>query len=166
MQRLLAEDDSRRMAVRRYVQQWPDKVVQHVTGDLDPSTNWSVALEGISAAVHCAARVHVMTDAAANPLAEFRRVNVQGTLNLARQAVVAGVRRFVFISSIKVNGESTLFGSPFRADDAPAPLDAYGMSKMEAERGLREIAAQTQGRWSSSIRPWCMGSGSRRTLPP
>jgi UDP-glucose 4-epimerase len=80
---------------------------------------------------------------AADPLEEFRRVNVQGTLNLARQAAAAGVRRFVFVSSIKVNGEATQLGQPFTADDAPAPLDAYGVSKMEAERGLREIARQT-----------------------
>jgi nucleoside-diphosphate-sugar epimerase len=143
--RLLNERDSPRVAiaVRRDGQQWPDRVVQHVTGDLDPSTDWSVVLEGKSAVVHCAARVHVMADAAVNPLAEFRRVNVQGTLNLARHAATAGVRRFVFVSSIKVNGEATQLGIPFAADDAPAPLDAYGVSKMEAEEGLREIASQT-----------------------
>jgi UDP-glucose 4-epimerase len=84
-----------------------------------------------------------MADKAADPLEEFRRVNVQGTLNLARQAAAAGVRRFVFISSIKVNGEATQLGRSFTADDAPAPLDAYGVSKMEAEQGLRELAAQT-----------------------
>jgi nucleoside-diphosphate-sugar epimerase len=145
VQRLLAEDESRRVAVavRRDDQPWPARVLPRLTGDLDPSTDWSGALEGISAVVHCAARVHVMADAAADPLAEFRRVNVQGTLNLARQAAVAGVRRFVFVSSIKVNGESTQLGRPFTADDAPAPLDAYGVSKMEAEQGLREIALQT-----------------------
>jgi nucleoside-diphosphate-sugar epimerase len=143
--RLLNERDSPRVAiaVRRDGQQWPDRVVQHVTGDLDPSTDWSVVLEGKSAVVHCAARVHVMADAAVNPLAEFRRVNVQVTLNLARHAATAGVRRFVFVSSIKVNGEATQLGIPFAADDAPAPLDAYGVSKMEAEEGLREIASQT-----------------------
>ena len=93
--------------------------------------------------VHLAARVHVMHETTTNPLAEFRRVNVDGTLNLARQAAAAGVRRFVFISSVKVNGESTQTGVPFTADDTPAPLDAYGISKMEAEQGLREIGAQT-----------------------
>ena len=112
-------------------------------GDLEPSTDWSVALGGVSAVVHCAARVHVMSDTAADPLAEFRQVNVQGTLNLARQAAAVGARRFVFVSSIKVNGEATQLGRPFTADDAPAPLDAYGVSKMEAEQGLRELSAQT-----------------------
>lgn len=84
-----------------------------------------------------------MSDTAADPLDEFRRVNVQGTLNLARQAAAAGVKRFAFVSSIKVNGESTQLGAPFKADDVPAPNDAYGLSKMEAEHGLREIALQT-----------------------
>ena len=96
--------------------------------------------------VHLAARVHVMHvmhETTNNPLAEFRRVNVQGTLNLARQAAAAGVRRFVFISSVKVNGESTQTGVPFTADDTPAPLDAYGVSKREAEQGLRELGVQT-----------------------
>ena len=84
-----------------------------------------------------------MADTAASPLDEFRRINVHGTLNLARQAAAAGVRRFVFVSSIKVNGEATPIGPSFTADDMPAPLDAYGISKMEAEQGLREIALQT-----------------------
>ena len=142
---LLAENASRRVivAVRRDNQQWPDKVLPRMTGDLEPSTDWSHALEGVSAVVHCAARVHVMADTAANPLDEFRRVNVQGTLNLARQAAAGGVRRFVFVSSIKVNGEASQPGHPFTADDVPAPLDNYGVSKMEAENGLREIAGQT-----------------------
>ncbi|MDP2820531.1 MAG: SDR family oxidoreductase [Polaromonas sp.] len=145
VRRLLAEDASRRVvvALRRDNQQWPERVLPRVTGDLEPSTEWSVALEGVSAVVHCAARVHVMADTAANPLDEFRRVNVQGTLNLARQAAAAGVRRFVFVSSIKVNGEATQLGRSFTADDAPAPLDAYGVSKMEAEQGLHEITSQT-----------------------
>ena len=97
----------------------------------------------IDCVVHLAARVHVMHETTTDPLAEFRRVNVQGTLNLARQAAASGVRRFVFISSVKVNGESTQTGVPFTADDTPAPLDAYGISKMEAEQGLRELAIQT-----------------------
>ena len=145
VQRLLAEDESRRVAVavRRGGQQWPERVLPRVTGDLEPSTDWSVALEGVSAVVHCAARVHVMDETATDPLAEFRRINVQGTLNLARQAAAAGVRRFVFISSIKVNGEATHLGVPFFADGIPAPLDPYGVSKMEAENGLREISSQT-----------------------
>jgi nucleoside-diphosphate-sugar epimerase len=145
VQRLLAEDESGcvAVAVRRDDQQWPERVLPRVTGDLEPATNWSVALKGVSLIVHCAARVHVMQEAAADPLEEFRRINVQSTLNLARQAVAAKVRRFVFVSSIKVNGEATQLGRLFTADDTPAPLDAYGVSKMETEQGLREIARQT-----------------------
>ena len=120
----------------------PAGVENLVVGGLDDSTDWRNGLVGCEVIVHLAARVHVMQDVAADPLVEFRRVNVQGTLNLARQAAAAGVRRFVFVSSIKVNGEASQPGHPFTADDVPAPLDDYGVSKMEAERGLREIAGQ------------------------
>jgi len=109
----------------------------------DDWAGWHKALAGITTIVHLAARVHVMHDTAADPLTAFRVVNVEGTVNLARQAAAAGVKRFVFISSVKVNGEATLPGQPFTADDIPAPLDAYGVSKMEAEQGLRQIALQT-----------------------
>ncbi|GAA0841395.1 SDR family oxidoreductase [Marinobacter szutsaonensis] len=97
----------------------------------------------VSAIIHCAARVHIMKESAGDPLAEFRAVNVDGTLNLARQAASAGVKRFVFISSIKVNGEQTHCGKPFTPDDAPSPEDAYGVSKFEAEHGLKELSAET-----------------------
>ncbi|AOF87746.1 3-beta hydroxysteroid dehydrogenase/isomerase family protein [Hydrogenophaga sp. RAC07] len=93
--------------------------------------------------LHLAARVHVMDDPSADPLTAFRQTNTAGTLHLARQAAAVGVRRFVFVSSIKVNGECTAAGQPFTATDAPAPQDPYGISKMEAEQGLRQIAAET-----------------------
>ena len=112
-------------------------------GDLVSETDWSESLSGVDSVVHLAARVHVMQDVAANPLAEFRRVNIFGTLNLARQAASAGVRRFVFVSSVKVNGESTLLGHPFSVDDDSDPQDPYGISKHEAERGLLELALST-----------------------
>jgi len=112
-------------------------------GDLSAQTDWSSALVGVDAVVHAAARVHVINDKCLDPLAEFCRVNVEGTAALARQAEAAGVKRFVFLSSIKVNGEFTEQGQPFTADDLPAPIDPYGMSKLEAEQGLREIEAQT-----------------------
>lgn len=114
-----------------------------VSGDLLRETDWSLALADVDVVVHLAARVHVMQDKAEEPLAEFRRVNVLGTLQLARQAIDAGVRRFVFISSVKVNGEGTLKDCPYTADDTPAPVDAYGISKMEAEQGLLALAATT-----------------------
>lgn len=112
-------------------------------GDLDAHTDWQAALAGVDVVVHLAARVHLMHDTASDPLAEFRRVNVEGTRHLAQQAALAGVRRFIFISSIKVNGEATLPGQAFTASDTPAPVDAYGVSKAEAETALRELAAQT-----------------------
>jgi nucleoside-diphosphate-sugar epimerase len=84
-----------------------------------------------------------MQDNATNGLKAYREVNVSGTLNLARQAAHAGVDRFVFVSSIKVNGEATQPGHPYTADDVPLPLDPYGVSKLEAEQGLRDIEEQT-----------------------
>lgn len=100
---------------------------------------WGQALRQIECVVHLAARVHQMHDASVDPLHEFRKVNVDSTLELARQAVAAGVRRFIFVSSVKVNGEHTQPGQPFCATDVPAPQDPYGVSKMEAEAGLRAI---------------------------
>lgn len=111
--------------------------------DLGVEADWQTPLFGIDTVVHCAARVHVMEESAADPLLAFRRANVEGTLRLAHQAAEAGVRRFVFLSSIKVNGERTELGKPFTADDTPAPLDPYGVSKWEAEQALLALAAQT-----------------------
>lgn len=113
-------------------------------GTVNAATDWGNALAGCEAVVHLAARVHVMRDEASDPLTEFRAVNVEGTLNLARQAAKAGVRRFIYLSSIKVNGEQTLPGQPFTEQDEPAPLDHYGISKYEAEEGLRKLAQQTR----------------------
>jgi nucleoside-diphosphate-sugar epimerase len=107
------------------------------------TASFSAELSGVDAVVHCAARVHVMNDLEANPLHAFRVVNVEGTLNVARQAAEAGVRRFVFLSSIKVNGEGTEPGVPFTADQPGNPVDPYGVSKMEAEQRLRELALTT-----------------------
>jgi nucleoside-diphosphate-sugar epimerase/GT2 family glycosyltransferase len=111
--------------------------------EIDVNTDWSDALVGVDSVVHLAARVHLMRETAADPLAEFRRINVALTLNLARQAAAAGVRRFVFVSSIKVNGEVTPVGQPFTAEDLPHPTDPYGISKHEAEQGLLALAAAT-----------------------
>ena len=108
-------------------------------GDISEKTNWHEALIDCHVVIHAAARVHVLHDTVADPLVEFRRVNVDGTLNLARQAIEAGVKRFIFISSIKVNGEETRPGSPYFADDEPAPQDPYGISKLEAEQGLQTL---------------------------
>lgn len=112
-------------------------------GDISSKTDWTHALKDVTKVVHLASRVHIMTDQSANPLAEYRLINVEGTVNLARQAAAAGVKRFVFLSSIKVNGEFTELSRPFTADDEPAPTDAYGISKHEAEMALRQIAMET-----------------------
>lgn len=112
-------------------------------GELNADTDWTELLQDQQVIVHTAARAHIMEDGAVNPISEFRRVNVEGTLNLARQAAVAGVERLIFISSIKVNGEQTPAGKCFSADDVPAPEDPYGISKCEAERGLLKVAKDT-----------------------
>jgi nucleoside-diphosphate-sugar epimerase len=112
-------------------------------GDLRGSTDWSAALGGVDTVVHLAARVHIMRDTATDPLRAFRELNVNATENLARQAASAGARRFVYLSSIKVNGEQTAPGRPFTASDAPAPLDPYGQSKHEAEEALRAVTRET-----------------------
>ncbi|KAB0565142.1 NAD-dependent dehydratase [Pseudomonas palleroniana] len=131
-------------AVRRQAVEHQNGIKQINVGELSPVTDWAEALAGVDVVIHAAARVHVMNDAESDPLAVFRKVNVEGTLNLARQAVANGVGRFIFISSIKVNGEATVPGKPFTAEDIPAPLDPYGVSKMEAEAGLRDIAANSR----------------------
>ncbi|MFH0933989.1 MAG: SDR family oxidoreductase [Pseudomonadota bacterium] len=125
-------------------------------GDIDGQTDWRAALHGIDVVIHLAARVHVMQESAADPLDAFRSVNVQGTENLARQAAGAGVKRLVYVSSIKVNGGFTCgagsaerrvlsaeMRKAFREDDVPNPEDAYAISKREAEKTLHRVAAET-----------------------
>ena len=112
-------------------------------GDLHSKTDWSALLQNKKVVIHTAALLNLTPDEAADGLAAFREVNTAGTLNFARQAAAAGVRRFVFISSIKVNGEQTLRGVPFKEGDAPDPSDAYAISKLEAEQGLWEIGRDT-----------------------
>lgn len=140
---VLAGCGTLRVAVRsKEAGNWAEGV-DVVQASLSPDQDWSGALAGVLVVVHCAARVHVMNEEAADPLAEFRRVNVEGALRLARQAAEAGVRRFVFVSSIKVNGEHSQSGHPFTADQSPAPGDPYGVSKCEAEAALRALALET-----------------------
>jgi nucleoside-diphosphate-sugar epimerase len=143
MRRLFSDKSLAIAAVRLKPIEWLTHYPVVEVGDLEANTDWSVALIGVSSVVHAAARVHVIKDQSINPLAEFRRVNVAGTLNLAQQAAAAGVKRFVFISSIKVHGEQTQKGQPFTERDRTTPVDAYGISKYEAEVGLRRIAKET-----------------------
>ncbi|MDV3503114.1 SDR family oxidoreductase [Marinobacter sp. M-5] len=112
-------------------------------GDIHSKTDWSALLRNKKVVIHTAALLNSTHDEVADRLAAFREVNTAGTLNFARQAAAAGVRRFVFISSIKVNGEQTLRGVPFKEGDAPDPSDAYAISKLEAEQGLWEIGRDT-----------------------
>ena len=128
-----------RAAVRAPDPGSPDAVA---TGDIGPDTDWRAALEGVRDVVHLAARTHVLRETAAHPLAEYRRINVGGTEQLARAAAARGVRRLVFLSSVKVNGEQT-GERPYAEDDAPRPEDAYGVSKWEAEQALSRVAAAT-----------------------
>lgn len=130
-------------AVRRNKTDFPAEVMVEWVGELSSSTDWSTCLQEVGVVIHCAARAHVMKEETADPLLEYRRVNVHGTLALAEQAVKAGVRRFIYISSVKVNGEHTASNIPFRAEDIPAPEDAYGISKLEAEQGLLALARNT-----------------------
>ena len=116
---------------------------QHMISGIDANTHWTSALQGIDTVVHLAARVHVMRDTATDPLAAFRAVNVDGTLALARQAVELGVRRFVYVSSVKVLGESNAPNSAFTEDSPSDARDPYGISKLEAENGLKSLAEQT-----------------------
>jgi nucleoside-diphosphate-sugar epimerase len=109
-------------------------------GNIDAHTDWSFALQGCTTVMHLAARVHVMHDQSSQSLAEYRKINVDATLQLARQAVIYGVQRFIYVSSVKVNGEETLPGRPFTLKDLPAPQDAYGQSKLEAELALKDFA--------------------------
>ncbi|MDD5321296.1 MAG: SDR family oxidoreductase [Methylococcales bacterium] len=122
---------------------FPDTITKFVIKDIDSKTDWQNALEGVDVVIHLAARVHIIKETASDALAEFRTVNVEGTLNLACQAVRAGVKRFIFISSIKVNGEGTLLGQPYTEADQAAPVDPYGISKREAEDALHRLASET-----------------------
>ena len=121
-------------------------VLTTYVADFAQYDRWPELLRDVDAIVHLAARVHVMNDRSADPLAEFRRVNVDAMSALAEHAARAGVRRFVYVSSIKVNGEATGQGE-FCADDAPAFVEPYGQSKWEAEQRLAQIAAACAMEW-------------------
>lgn len=141
--RLLAEGLTVRVSSRKRPNSSAYRFECVQTTDLSSTTDWAFALKMVDTVVHCAARVHIMKDTASDPLTVFRSVNVDGTLNLARKAAAAGVKRFIFISSVKVNGESTLPGYAFTETDAPNPQGAYSLSKHEAEQCLRQLAADT-----------------------
>lgn len=142
-ERLLSEDFSVRGALM--ASESPSSLLAGIepktVEPLASDTPWCHALEGVNTIIHLAARVHIMADPSSDPLTEFRRVNVEGTAQLAREAAKAGVRRLVFVSSIKVNGEESTI--PYTSDSTPNPSDPYGISKWEAEQALRKIEAET-----------------------
>jgi nucleoside-diphosphate-sugar epimerase len=111
-----------------------------VVGEIDSGTDWLQAVNGIDIIVHLAARVHKLNDDSYNPLQDYRRVNVDGTVNLVNTAIKSKVKKVIFLSSIKVNGEATQLNHPFTEKDYPKPQDAYGLSKFEAEQKLHQLA--------------------------
>lgn len=140
---LLVKKISVSALVRRENNLLSEEVTKIRGGDLKDAHDWQSVFHNIEAVIHVAGRAHIVHDDVADPLAEFRKVNTTITLELAKQAAAAGVKRFIYISSIKVNGEATSRGMPFRADDTHIPTDQYGLSKYEAEQGLLTIAAET-----------------------
>lgn len=128
-------------------------------GDLTEGQVAPELLQGVDVLVHMAARVHVMHEQASDPLAAFRRINAYATIRLAEAAAAAGVKRFVFVSSIKVNGEETLPGQRFAAEDEPLPVDPYGISKFEAEQGLHQVCERTGMEWVVVRPPLVYGPG-------
>lgn len=113
------------------------------TLSLGSKTDFSTAIKSVDCIIHCAARVHIMDDDSLNPLEAYREVNTAGTINFATQAAKSGVSRFIFVSSIKVNGEGTSLGQPFTFADAHCPESDYGLSKAEAEQQLIKIGKET-----------------------
>lgn len=148
-----------RAAVRRAAPGLPAGVEAHVAGDLLGRPDLAAAMQGVTHVVHLAARVHVMRDESADPLADFRAMNVDATVHLARAAALAGVRRFVHLSSIKAQGEL----GTFREDTPAQPTDPYGMSKLEAEEALRGL---TSGTFQVTIvrAPLVYGPGARANI--
>jgi len=129
-------------AVRKAVRAVAGDATAITVGEIGPATDWRASLTGVSAVVHLAARTHVLHETAPDPLAACLHVNAQGTERLARSAAACGIRRLVFLSSVKVNGERT-GERPYTEDDLPRPEDAYGASKRDAEQALARVAAET-----------------------
>ncbi|MDA0240886.1 MAG: NAD-dependent epimerase/dehydratase family protein, partial [Proteobacteria bacterium] len=141
----------------------PGNIPLNVIDDIGPNTDWSRALAGAEIVIHLAGRAHVMRDGHNDPAAEFHRVNVKGTQHLAAEAAKAGVKRFIFLSSIKVNGERT-DEEAYRETDEPRPEDAYGISKRDAETALCEIASGTAMETVIIRPPLIYGPGAKGNL--
>lgn len=123
---------------------YPEGCIPLVIGDIAAKTDWDTVLKNVDIVVHLAGRVHVMRENASDPLSAFRCVNVEGTRRLAESAARLGMKRFIFMSTVKVHGEKTENGAKsFSEYDIPNPADAYGQSKWEAEQILREIESRS-----------------------
>ena len=129
--------------VRSKTQRPENSNIEFRFGEICDKKNLDIDLKDIDVVIHTAGRAHIMDDKSSNPLDEFRRINTRGTLNIAMLAANSGVKRFIFLSSIKVNGDSTDLGIPFSVDSEENPKDPYGVSKYEAEVGLRKISCNT-----------------------
>ena len=139
------------VATSRNANSKPTGATSHTIAELGPDTDWSDALSDVEAVIHLAARVHVMSDNSSDPLAEYRRINAEGTAKLAKDAAKAGVRHFIFMSTIKVNGETSGL-VPFNAHDIPAPKEPYAIAKLEAEEVLLKTVRNSSMR-ATIIRP-------------
>lgn len=141
--KLLATKFSVFALVRSDAAYLPCGINKVIVPDLADMTDFQPMLKSIEVVIHAAGRVHIMNDDVVNPFDEFRKVNTDATLQLAKQAAESGVKRFIFLSSIKVNGEMTNSGEPFKPDDRFVPDDPYGLSKYEAEQGLLTLVKET-----------------------
>ena len=154
---LLSQGHQVRVCSRR---DWPDAPApNYVIGNINGNTDWQNALQDIDVVIHCAARVHIMNDTAADPLQAFREVNRDASVRLAQQAAQAGVKQLIYLSSVKVNGEMTELGTPFTENDIPAPSDPYGISKLEAEQALLAIGEQCSMKITVIRPPLIYGAG-------
>lgn len=163
VERLAADGRSVRAAVRSPEGKTPQGVTEVAMASLGATQDWPALFAGVDCIVHCAARAHVLKDDAADPLALFRQVNTQATLDMARAAAGAGIRRFIFISSIGVNGGETE-GCAFRHDDAPHPHSDYAIAKQEAEEGLALIYRETPLEVVIIRPPLVLGPGAKGNL--
>lgn len=145
--------------LRRDFPDMPAGVEGFDLGDIGSENDWRKTLSNVDIVIHAAARNHVMNETVTDPLAEFRQVNVEGTLNLARQAAFAGVKRFIFISSVKVHGETNPLESSFTEADPCNPKEPYAVSKYEAEQGVTKIAEETGMEFVIVRPPLIYGSG-------
>lgn len=145
VKRLMQDSDvSLRLAIRTAGEQFRDpRMTVFSPVDLSNNSDWSLMLQGCDVVIHTAARAHVMKETVKDPLSEFRKINTEATLNLAGQAAQQGVKRFIFISSIGVNGNTTTQSQLFSADDLPNPSNPYAISKYEAEQGLQHLAKES-----------------------